>query len=81
MFFLCRVLMTFPNRKKIGQRAVIYPDYSGITIPCNIAPLNFAVKEVADNYVAVYKVKGREMFRVHSGDGIISVPSKNGVNC
>ncbi|MBA4407888.1 MAG: hypothetical protein C0397_00510 [Odoribacter sp.] len=61
--------------KRIGQNAVIYPDYAGITIPCNIAQLNFVVKEPADKYIAVYKSNGHEMFRVSSGDGIISVPS------
>lgn len=61
--------------KQTDTNVLIYPDYSGITIPCNIAPLNFVVKEVADSYVAVYKVSGLEMFRINSSDGIISVPS------
>jgi hypothetical protein len=61
--------------KKIDQNAIIYPDYAGITIPCNIAPLNFVVKEPADKYVAVYSISGKEMFRLSSGDGVISVPS------
>jgi len=61
--------------KKIDQNAVIYPDYSGITIPCNIASLNFVVKEPADKYVAVYSLSGKEQFRLSSGDGIITVPS------
>lgn len=63
------------NCRKTDQNAVIYPDYSGITIPCNIAPLNFVVKEPADKYIAVYSLNGKEIFRVSSGDGIISVPS------
>ena len=61
--------------KKIDQNVIIYPDYSGITIPCNIAPLNFIVKEPADKYVAVYSFNGKEIFRVSSNDGIISVPA------
>ncbi len=62
------------NCRGTDKNAVIYPDYSGITIPCNIAPLNFVVKEPGDQYVAVYKSNGQELFRVGSGDGIISVP-------
>ncbi len=62
------------NCKRTDKNAVIYPDYSGITIPCNIAPLNFVVKEAGDQYIAVYKSNGQELFRVSSGDGIISVP-------
>ncbi len=61
--------------KQTDRNALIYPDYSEITIPCNIAPLNFAVQESADKYVAVYKSNEQEIFRVNSSDGIISVPS------
>jgi len=62
------------NCREANKNAVISPDYSGITIPCNIAPLNFVVKEPGDKYIAVYKSNGQELFRVGSGDGIISVP-------
>jgi len=61
--------------KKIDQNPIIYPDYAGITIPCNMAPLNFVVKEQADKYVAVYSLGGKEEFRISSGDGVVSVPS------
>lgn len=59
--------------RKADQSLTITPDYAGITIPCNIAPLNFMVKEPADKYIAVYKLNGKELFRVSSGDGVISV--------
>lgn len=36
----------------------IYPDYSGVTIPCNIAPLNFEIQDSADEYLTrVYAAK------------------------
>ena len=59
--------------RKVDQNVAIYPDYSGITIPNNIAPLNFMVKDPADKVVAVYKLNGKELFRVNSGDGVITV--------
>jgi len=31
--------------------ARISPDYTGLTIPCNIAPLNFRIEESGDDYV------------------------------
>jgi len=74
-FFLGSCSDDISKSKKVDQNANIYPDYSGITIPCNIAPLNFAVKEPADKYVAVYNFKSKEMFRVTSGEGVISVSS------
>lgn len=63
------------NCRLIDKKVIIYPDYSGITIPCNIASLNFVVKEPADKYVAIYQSEGKELFRVGSGDGTISVSS------
>lgn len=62
------------NFKNIDQNIEILPDYSGITVPCNIAPLNFQVKEKASDYLAIYKSGGKEAFRISSGDGIIQVP-------
>lgn len=38
---------------EVSDNAVIYPDYRAVTIPPNIAPLNFMVKDAtADAYVA-----------------------------
>lgn len=40
----------------------IYPDYSGLVIPCNIAPLNFEIKSVADKYITRFKASdGQEI--------------------
>ena len=38
----------------------IYPDYAGVTVPCNIAPLNFAIENEADNYVTRIKAGDNE---------------------
>lgn len=51
------------------RKASIYPEYCGITIPCNIAPLNFRICDNAEDYVTVISgadgsrivVKGREV--------------------
>lgn len=46
----------------------IFPDYTDITIPCNIAPLNFLIEEQADAFITVLKstsveivIKGSEV--------------------
>jgi len=39
------------------QPPLIYPDYSGTTIPPNIAPLNFEIREDGDNFVT--KISGK----------------------
>ncbi len=38
----------------------IFPDYTDVTIPCNIAPLNFSVHEGADECVARFTFPGGE---------------------
>lgn len=38
----------------------IYPDYTGVTVPSNIAPLHFLVDEEADAYVARLSYGGQE---------------------
>lgn len=34
-----------------GHKAAVTPDYDGVAIPCNIAPLNFDIDEQADGYI------------------------------
>ncbi len=41
-------------------RAELFPDYQNVTIPTNIAPLNFMVKDTAaTNFVAQFQCKGQ----------------------
>ena len=37
--------------EKTDKSVAIYPDYTNVTIPCNIAPLVFEIKEQGDDYV------------------------------
>ena len=44
----------------IARSAVIRPDYSGMVIPANIAPLNFSVREKGSDYrVKIYSEQGQ----------------------
>ena len=50
-----------------GRVPVMTPDYAGVTIPCNIAPLTFAYEEEGSRYVTVFSagdvqvvVKGKD---------------------
>ena len=53
----------------------VFPDYKDVTIPCNIAPMNFMV-EGADRIQTVISVDGLEKMRVSGKDGIIRIPLK-----
>ena len=54
---------------------VIFPDYSGVTVPSNIAPMNFLVEDVTD-IQAVFYVEGSEVARVKGKEGVIAVQQK-----
>lgn len=55
------------NLPSCGQTAPISPDYVGVTVPCNIAPLHFTVLE-ASSVKVVYKAGGKTV----KGDGCLS---------
>lgn len=57
------------NSKEIDLLPTIFPDYIGVTIPRNIAPLSFLIKDTAEFYYA--EIHG-------SDDGVIKLKSSNG---
>ena len=59
-----------------GKNVVIYPDYTDVTVPPNIAPLNFMVKGEADEYVVEVKKDGKQLMTSGGGDdGIVQFDS------
>ena len=57
------------------ERAVIMlPDYSGITIPPNIAPLNFTIKENGEKFLVRFYEGNGENITISSSTGIIRIP-------
>ena len=53
----------------------IFPDYSGVTVPANIAPMNFMV-EGAMGIQAVFYLDGEEVSRVRGKEETIGIPQK-----
>lgn len=53
----------------------IFPDYKDVTVPCNIAPLNFMVEEV-DHIQTIITLEGGEMISVTGKDGVVKIPLK-----
>ena len=53
----------------------IFPDYSGVTVPSDIAPLNFMIED-ASHVQAMFKVAGREVAGVVGDEGVIAIPKK-----
>jgi hypothetical protein len=61
---------------QIDREPLISPDYSGITIPPNIAPLNFTINEKADNYVVKLHTSEGDIVKISSANGEISISSR-----
>lgn len=60
------------NVTESGQQPVIFPDYQGVTIPVNIAPLNFEV--AGAQKIEVEFRKGETSLLVCRGEGKIDIP-------
>ena len=53
----------------VQEAAQIYPDYRGIVIPPNIAPLNIQVRSAGTAYVGCIEGAGRQLLAAASADG------------
>ena len=78
VFFLTRC-DTIRNDKirKLDREPVMEPDYSGVTIPQNIAPMNLIIKEDGISFrVNVASSNGKDL-TIKSSDGIIRFPKRS----
>ena len=53
----------------------IFPDYTGVTIPCNIAPMNFMIED-AKQIQAEFSVDGTTLLQTIGKDGVIDISQK-----
>lgn len=70
----CTQTATVPSDFAREERLpTLYPDYPGVTVPCNIAPLNFAIEEEADDYVTRFTTRQGQW--VIGGQSVLIDPS------
>ncbi|RPI03452.1 MAG: hypothetical protein EHM72_01495, partial [Calditrichaeota bacterium] len=81
--FLLMVLMASCSRipkpadiQTIQRMPEIDPDYKQITIPPNIAPLNFKIRETGDHFVLLLQNDRQMKLKVSSVDGTIRIPRR-----
>lgn len=61
MFISCET-SEINNYEKLGNEPNIFPDYTNITIPYNIAPLNFSIKDEFDKHILkIYSSNNNEI--------------------
>jgi len=66
------------NIQKVDRKPIIEPDYPDVTIPPNIAPMNFVIKEDAKHY-KISATAGTSAYQIDmkSSDGIIRFSEKS----
>ncbi len=62
--------------QQVKRKPVIQPDYSEITIPLNIAPLNFYVEEPGDRFLVKITGQNGNAVSTYSKDGTFRFPEK-----
>ena len=65
------------NIRLINHQPITYPDYQDVTIPPNIAPLNFFIKEPGKEYwVTLKSGSGSTHISINCKDGVVKFPEK-----
>jgi hypothetical protein len=72
----CSTIEKITGSESAGRPPALLPDYSGITIPPNIAPLNFVVHEKGIKYAVELRSVAGEPVRVQSRSASIRIPMK-----
>jgi hypothetical protein len=63
-----------PTFTKAVREVQILPDYFGTTLPPNIAPINFVIKETGEKYLVRLSEAGGETITIMSSTGKIHIP-------
>lgn len=63
-----------PHAVQTDEKIELFPDYRGVTIPCNIAPLNFKLKTPAKAILLL--THGDVQVRIDSEQGFFQIPQK-----
>ena len=71
LFMFCN--KTLPEGKSIDALPPIFPDYVGVTIPANIAPLNFKITEECEKVCVAFAYAGYQII-VYGNNGKIKIP-------
>jgi Tol biopolymer transport system component len=62
--------------KTVDRAPHIFPDYIGTTIPPNIAPLDFRIRETASEYRVAVHGAPNDSFLIYSRNSLIAFPEK-----
>lgn len=60
-----------------GEKPTIYPDYSDVVLPSNIAPISFTIQSEANEYYAEFIADNEPIFGISSKEPVINIPLKS----
>lgn len=72
LLYLCGCSEGIPEAQEKDTLPEIFPDYCNVTVPCNIAPLNFKLNIPANSLVVISN--GEQQVRVDSKEGSFRIP-------
>lgn len=73
LFYLCGCSEGIPESQPKDTLPEIFPDYCNVTVPCNIAPLNFKLNTPSESILVISN--GEQQVRVDSEQGAFQIPS------
>ena len=74
LLFCCCEKKPGGNITDLQSPPTLEPDYSGVTIPPNIAPLNFIIKEKGEAFFVTFSSASGTEFEIYSRNGKILIP-------
>lgn len=60
--------------RTLSEEPTIFPDYKEVTVPANIAPLNFQLMDADDAATCLIVEGGSTTFQVQGRDGVFDIP-------
>lgn len=73
-FFVTSCASEPKDAEPINKKAMIFPDYTDLTIPVNIAPLNFMIQNDAEEYFV--KISGEKGPAMTFTEDVVDIPIK-----
>jgi len=74
LFLTAGCTTDFEGIDEIDREPVIEPDYSGVTIPPNIAPMNFIIREDGKSFSLSVKSSNGYVKKVRTSKGVVRFP-------
>ncbi|MDD3063102.1 MAG: hypothetical protein PHX50_09765 [Massilibacteroides sp.] len=74
IMFLAGCSTSLPEAETVDALPPVFPDYVGVTVPVNVAPLNFKLADSRDD-VRVHFQSGTDGFVVPGSNGKVKIPA------